>query len=197
MKKRFFLLIPILIIQILPIKLWNLCKNFLDYYHFSSYDLELQLIYAINHDYELPIIVARIFHNKASQFAIDFYKRYTHFFDWQLFITSISLVGVIGFLFGIWYFLSSSKKDKRIGIVLVLAFVLPVFEVLFNPNLPFFFKFLLIFTPFHLVSLYGHYRFIKAHKIRVSVIVYILLLILSLIWILLMPDQSYKYCLKI
>ncbi len=197
MKKRFFLLIPILIIQLLPIRLWNLCKNFLDYYHFSSYDLELQLIYAINHDYELPIIVARIFHNKASQFAIDFYKRYTHFFDWQLFITSISLVGVFGFLLGLWYFLNSERKDKRIGIGILLAFTLPIFEVLFNPNLPFFLKFLLIFAPFHLVSLYGHYRFIKACRTRTSIIVYFFLLVLSLIWILLMPDQAYKYCLKI
>ena len=186
---KFLLIILLLIIQIFQTRIWIQCKSFADYYHFSFYDLELQLIYAINHDSGLPVFVARAFHNKVLQGGIDIYKRYTHFLDWQLLITLLSFVGVFGILLSIWSFLNNQKKDKKIGFLILAAFLFPFIEVVINPNLPFAFKLFVIVFPFTLLSILGHYFFIKKYNFKKIIIVYFILSFLSIAWLLLLPEQ--------
>jgi hypothetical protein len=198
MKKLIFI-IPLLFIQLIPVRFWGQCQRFLDTYHFSLYDLELQLIYAINHDYELPIFLARVFHNKLVQFFLDIFKRYTHFFDIQLFFTAITLVGLFGYILAIWYFLIAKKKDLRIAILILISVITPLIEVLFNPDLPFLIKFISIFLPFHLLSIFGHYNFIKKNlskKILVF-LVYLVLISITMLGFLEISKTVSNYCVKI
>lgn len=188
-----FLLIPLLVVQLLPLKLWLQCKDFMDYYHYSTYDLELQLIYAINHDSGLPVFIARAFHNKVLQGAIDIYKRYTHFLDWQLLITLITLVGVFGVILSIWYFLNQKKKDRRIAGLIILVFLVPFVEVVIHPNLTFPVKLFLMAMPLNLLSFLGHFTFIKKINSKKAVFVYLILITVSVGWMML-PSQVLKYC---
>ncbi len=183
-------------IQLIFLKPWIQCKSFLYDYHFSFYDLELQLIDAVNKDRNLPIFIARFFHNKASQFVIDIYKRYTHFLDLRLLITLLSFVGFFGVLLGIWYFIESKKRNWKIGLLIFLTFLAPFVEVLINPKLPFILKLIIIATPFNVLSIYGHVQFISKHKSLLVLPIYILLIVLSIAWITVIPDQAFNYCTK-
>ena len=156
----------------LPLRAWLACKNFLDYYHFSLYDLELQLIYAINHDQGLPVLLARTFHNKLLQFFIDVYKRYTHFLDPQLLITLLTFVGVFGVVISIWYFLNSNKRDKKVFLLIAVSFLIPLIDVVFNLNLPFVIKLLLVAIPFNLLSIYGHIKFLGSGNKKLVYLIY-------------------------
>jgi len=192
--KKLFSVIFLLAFQLLPLRFWVNCKSFLDTIYFSAYDLELQIIDLIHKDASVPIFVARFFHNKVTQFALDVYKRYTHFLDIGFFASFITFVGIFGMLLGIWYYLNSKKKDKRIGLIILLSFVIPFIEVLFNPVLPFTFKVILIIIPFQVLSAYGHYQFIKKKRSKLITTVYLILIIISIIWIFFLPDAVYKYC---
>ena len=192
--KTKILIIGLLILQLLPLKAWIYCKNFFDFYHFTVLDLELQLIYAINHDQGLPVILARIFHNKLLQFFIDIYKRYTHFLDPQLLVTLLTFVGLFGIIISIWYFLNSKKRNKKIGALILISFGIPLLDVVFNFKLPFIYKLLLVAVPFNLVSIYGHFRFLGSDNKKVVMFVYIVLIALSIYWIFMAPGQAVKYC---
>lgn len=194
MKLRILIISISILLQVVSLKAWLVCKNFFDYYHFSLFDLELQLIYAINHDQDLNIFIARMFHNKLLQFFIDVYKRYTHFLDPQLLITLLSFIGLFGVLVGIWYFLNSRKRNKKVLFLILISFIFPLLEVIINFKINFVLKLLLIAMPFMTLSLYGHLEFIKSQNKFICIPVYLILIILSLSWLILIPDQALKYC---
>ncbi len=194
MKFRILIISTLIFLQAASLKAWLVCKNFFDYYHFSLFDLELQLIYAINHDQGLNVFIARMFHNKLLQFFIDVYKRYTHFLDPQLLITLLSFAGLFGVLVGIWYFLKSGKRNKKILFLILISFLFPLLEVITNFKINFIFKLLLIAMPFMALSIYGHLEFIKSQNKFIYIPVYLILIILSLSWLILIPDQALKYC---
>ncbi len=193
MKIKIFIAL-IVLLQLIPLKAWTACKNFFDFYHFSLFDLELQLIYAINHDQGLPVLVARIFHNKLLQFFIDIYKRYTHFLDPGLLITLLTFVGIAGVLLAIWYFLNSNKRDKKVFLLIAVSFLVPLIDVVFNLNLPFIIKLLLVAIPFNLLSIYGHMRFLGSGNKKLVYLTYLILISVSIYWMVLIPDQALKYC---
>jgi hypothetical protein len=198
MKNRnLFVAFLLLIFQLIPLWFWTNCKSFIDSFHFSYYDLTLQLTDLTHKDSSLPIFVTRSLHNKIVQGVLDLYKRYTQFFDIRLFITLFTFVGLFGLFFAIWYFLNSPKKDKRVGFLFLLALMLPLIEVLINPILPFVIKILIIAAPFEILSLYGHYQFLKRKNLKFLIPVYLVLILLSLLWILLLPDILYNYCVKV
>ncbi len=184
----------IILFQLVPLKAWALCKNFFDFYHFTVFDLELQLIYAINHDQELPVLLARTFHNKLLQFFIDVYKRYTHFLDPQLLITLLTFVGVLGVLLAIWYFLNSKKKNRKVFLLIILSFLIPLIDVIFNLSFPFIFKLLLVAIPFNILSVYGHMKFLDSGNKKLVYVTYFILILLSVYWMISIPDQALKYC---
>lgn len=192
--KTKIIIILIFLFQLIPLKAWTACKNFFDFYHFSLYDLELQLIYAINHDQDLPVLLARTFHNKLLQFFIDIYKRYVHFLDPQLLITMLTFVGVFGVLASVWYFLNSKKKNKLILVLILICFILPLGNVIFNFQLPFIFKLLIIALPFNLLSIFGHFNFLNSKNKKAAIFVYVILIALSIYWLVMVPDQAVKYC---
>lgn len=194
MRFKVIIITVLFFVQLIPLKAWMGCKNFFDYYHFSLYDLELQLIYAINHDQGLPVLLARTFHNKLLQFFIDVYKRYTHFLDPQLLITLLTFVGAFGVVISIWYFLNSQNRNKKLGFLILVSFGIPLLEVLINFKLPFIYKILVVAIPFNLLSLFGHYMFLRPKNIKTVLLIYFILIVLSVCWIILIPDQVLKYC---
>ena len=192
--KTFLLTVFLLLIQIFSIKTWLMCRDFVDSYHFSLYDLILQIDDAVRSNEGVPAFLIKVFHNKALQFVIDMYKRYTHFFDWQLLITLISVVGVFGVIMGIWYFVDSKKKNKFIGFLILAMFLIPFIEILIAPNINFYLKLFFITVPFQAVSIYGHFQFLTKHKSLLTLFIYIALIVLSIAWMTFIPNQAFNYC---
>lgn len=197
MKNRNILVIPLLLIQLLFLRFWLSCRDFFDYYHFSPYDLELQINEAVSYDGNLPVLIVRFFHNKGTQFVIDVYKRYTHFLDIQLLIALLSFVGLFGLALGVWYFLSEKKKNMKLGVLILSAFLLPLIEVIMNFNLPFVVRLIIIALPFNIISVYGHLRFVKASRPHLVPLTYIALIALSFLWLFIMKSEVFKYCVRI
>jgi hypothetical protein len=195
--KKEISLFLILIFQLIPVNVWFSCKSFLDNIHFSYYDLQLQLIELNSRDASSSsVYVTRFFHNKATQFVLDVYKRYTQFLDIRLFVTLMTFVGVFGILLAFWYFLGSKKKDVRVGILILISFLTPLVEVVLNPDIPFMFKFIIFIVPFEILSLYGHYQFLKQKKAKILIPIYFVLIIFSILWLFTLPDLVYSFCVK-
>lgn len=172
--------------------LWKKCVDFASVYHFSRYDLELQLTDAIHTDTG-PLILTRIFHNKPVFLLLDIFKRYTSLLDINLFVSILSLVGIVGVGLGIWYLLSY-KKSYLSGFLILLILLFPLVVVV-NPSLPFKFLLPLFFSPFFLLGAYGHYKFIEENRLKkVLPIFYLVLFILSLLMIFAYPQSAYTYC---
>ncbi len=197
MKIRNLFILLIIFIQALSLKTWLSCKNFLDYYHFSLTDLTLQVNYALMSDGDESIIVAHLLHNKLVQFVLDIYKRYLHFFDLQMIITLIGFLSLVGLVLGIWYLVNSKKKNIFVIVFALLIFVFPLIEIIFNLPFPFILKIIFITIPMLMVSIYGHYHFIWEKNIRIVILVYLLLITLSLLWLFILPEQAFKYCIKV
>lgn len=193
MKK--IIIIPIVILNILTLKVWYFCTSFNYVYHFSFSDVQLQI-----NDLTPPdsgsIFITRLFHNKLIQSVLDLYKRYTYFLDLNLLVSLLSFAGLVGFVLGVWYFLSSKKK-KHLIVLFALALLMPMVEVLLNLNLNFPVKLLLVGLPLELISIYGHFRFIQEN--RKSVLLwgfYVIIFIISMLLILSYPHSAYNYCSK-
>ena len=191
MKK--LILFLILLVQLFALKPWFLCRNFI--YHFSMLDLNLQLIDAIHTDYG-PILVTRIFHNKPVFFILDIYRRYLHFIDVQLLTVLLSLVGIFGFISGLWYFLNTKKKEKVLSILILWAFIFPLLEIIFDFKLDFPIKLGIFWFPFVVISTWGHWKFISSKKLRSVVFIYLILMALSVGLLISYPNDAFLYCYK-
>ena len=64
----------ILILQIVSLKPALGCRDFSSYFHFSSYDLKLQIEDAVHNDVGIPLWQARFFHNKLTFFILDIFR---------------------------------------------------------------------------------------------------------------------------
>lgn len=189
--RKIILLVSILF-PLYSVTLWKKCLDFASVYHFSRYDLELQLIDAIHTDTG-SLIVTRIFHNKPVFLLLDIFKRYTLVLDVNLLVSMLSLVGVVGVVLGLWYLLSQRRKYLSCLLILVLM-LLPLIVVI-NPGVPFKFLLPMFFVPFFLLSALGHYRFIEEYRLKKMLLIfYLVLFILSLVMVIAYPQSAYTYC---
>lgn len=185
----------IIFFYVYSVRFWLQCRDLMYYYHFTSLDLRLQIINLITYEYKQGVLVARIFHNKPVQFVIDIYKRYTHFFDPQLFITLLSFAGFVGLIFGFWYFFKN-KKSRPAWFLFILMFLLPLAEVLINLKIDFPIRIIAISLPFIIFSIFGHLQFMKNHKSLGVVVFYIILFLITAGWFLNFPHDAFNYCTK-
>lgn len=181
-----------LLVQLLALKPWLLCRNFI--YHFSVLDLNLQLIDAIHTDYG-SILVTRIFHNKPVFFILDIYKRYVHYIDIQFLTALISFVGFLGLLFGVWYFLSAKKKHKTLAILLMFIVIFPLMEILLDFKINFAVKLGLFWLPLIFFSSWGNWRFLEEKK-QAALIILLFVIIFSFVFLIIYPQNAYFYCSK-
>lgn len=194
MKK--ILLIPILFFNFFAVQAWLKCIDLLDYYHISFFDVQLQVNDGTISDKGGMVFVARMFHNKILQFVLDFYKRYTRLLDIELFIALFSFVGFIGILFGIWYFLRERNKDLKFRLLFLSSLVFPFIQVFFNPKIAGELRLIFVFGPLFLISLFGHIEFIRKNNNKVPTLVYLICFLISAGWLIVFPQEAYKYCLK-
>lgn len=100
---KIVLLVIVLLVELLTIRFWLVCNKLADFFHFSFFDLTLRLDEAAHNDIGVPIFVVRTFHNKTLGTFVDVYKNFLHFWDILFLVNFISIVGVIGIFFAVWY----------------------------------------------------------------------------------------------
>ena len=108
--KQKILLFFILLVQLYAVFQWTQCRDFIDQFHFSSFDLSLRLIDNIHNDKFVPIWEVRLFHNKVAGVAFDFFAQYLQFWNVSFLASFLSLAGVIGLAAQFYYFFSRKKK---------------------------------------------------------------------------------------
>ena len=193
MKKLLIFLLSI--VNIVYLRYWLSCVDLNYVYHFSAYDLQLQVIDAIHTDTS-SIFVTRFFHNKISLFVLDVFKRYTHLLDIQLLICLISFAGFFGLLLGFWYYFNSKNKKIYITLSLLIFFLFPLLEVIFNFKIAFLIKILIFWIPLFIISSFGNWSFIRSKNTKIVFFIYLILIVLSILWLINFPQLAYTYCTK-
>jgi len=189
-KLRTILILLFLSTQLINLSFWTKCFSLQYFFHFSSYDLGLQLLSAIHNDSGLPLILTRILSNKLDFFLIDIFSAYLQFFDPQFLISLFSLLGFLNIFAGILFAIKDKRKLPKILIIVFL--LIPFLEIFSNSH----FFFVLFYFSFAilglLLSFYGTMQFLV--KFSSSNKVFIFLLAISLLWILFLSNNVHYYC---
>lgn len=173
---------------------WLTCKQFQGILQYSQNAFTLHLEEYIHNDKEVSLLLTRIIHNKITVFTSDFLNTYLRFFDSNFLFSFLTIVGVFGFLLGLWYVKEKRKNKIYLGLV-VLVMVIPFIEVAFSSFLPYLIRLLLIWISFQSLAFSGLTTFlIKAGKNKL--IFFSILLAFSFSWIVVFADKMMLFCIK-
>lgn len=192
-KKYIILLVLIIVLQLITLKPVFKCSRWDDQFHFTSLDLKLQLDSAIFADANVPNLFTRAMHNKVTYFVLDVFRRYMYFTDFKFLLSYLLPIGLIGFLASI-YFIFKNKifkcrwKDFWV-IIFSFSVVAHLFEIIFNPGLPFILKTTSLLLAHYLLSGYGIYKLLQKRTILV-----VLLTILSVMWLQVYSQEILNFC---
>ena len=143
-----------------------------------------------------PSLLQEFFTINPFFLVLDIYRRYLNFIDVQLLTVLLSLVGIFGFILGLWYFLNTKKKEKVLTILILWAFIFPLLEIIFDFKLDFPIKLGIFWFPFVVISTWGHWKFISSKKLRSVVFIYLILIALSIGLLISYPNDAFLYCYK-
>jgi len=190
------LLLGVLLLQLLALKPGLNCYDFSSDFHFSAFDLKLQIEEAIHNDIGISLFWVRFFHNKLTFFVLDVFRRFLMFWDFQFLLSFLLPIGILGFLVGIYYSLVNNNRKKKRGLLFVLCYLLfiSLFEIIFSPKLKFLIKLLFLIIPSQFFSLFGLLKFLQKNKRNVFMV--IILLLISIWWTLVFPSEFGRFCVK-
>lgn len=193
---RTFFIIIIAVIGVISARPWFSCNRFADNFYFSALDLKLRLIEAVHNDKDTSINLVRFFHNKGSGAVFDLFKHYMQFFDIQFLINFLSFAGIFGLIYGLWFYLNKNNKNKILKYGILILFIFPFIEISINPPIAFNIKLLTLLIPYQLTVLLGFWNFLKK-DINIFKLAFILfLVVISIWWIMIFPNNVFDYCLK-
>ena len=187
------LLIGIFFLEVSVLKPGLNCRNFSGEFHFSLLDLRLQIEEAIYNDKTIPLFWVRFFHNKATFFVLDIFRRWLMSWDVRFLLSYLLPMGVFGFGYGIWISLRT-KKSYLSPFIFYLIFAFLV-EVVFAPKFKFLIKIFSLILPCQLFSLFGWWQFLKAREIKVLLFATGFFLI-SFWWQRVFPYEFMNFCVK-
>jgi len=193
---KFFLILLTWIIELLAFKRWFSCWLFNNFLYYTSNTLTARVIDAINNDRGMPHLVTHMLHNKVLYFFWGSLQTLLGYWDIQFLSSFIGFVGAFGVVIALWYFLTKDSHNKLLWILFSLSIIVPFTEMVFQPNVIFFWKLLIFGVIFQAISLYGLSRFlVEATTLKYSII--IALSIISIVAIFIFPFSQYAFCLKI
>ncbi len=184
------LLIVIAIIQIAYFSYWYSCLRLADFYYFSAFNLKLRLEDTARYDSYQPYLIAKIFNNKVSGFAVEVYSILSHYLDITFLIQFFSLIGCFGIVLGfhfIW------KREKAKAMALFVGIVSLLILSIFLPSNRFFVPFIFTFMATGLLlSLYGVKKALDSKPRLLPV--FVLLILLSIWWFFVFGLNLIQFC---
>lgn len=190
--KQKIILIIIFCVELLSLKSFTACEKFKE--HYSTLDLELRLIEGIHADSAVSILETRIFHNKVLYTFLDTFNIYLGYLNISFLTSFISLVGAVGLLLGIYYWVKNKKKPLYSKILLSLLIIMPLLEILNLIRTDMTIKVAIFSLPFIFWSLYGYYHHLQKPDKKKYILVSILI-VLS-IWFIAAGGQNLQnFCL--
>ncbi|HZE87772.1 MAG TPA: hypothetical protein VE090_06260 [Methylomirabilota bacterium] len=186
--KQKILIFLILFIELFVLFQWIKCNNFVDSFHYSSFDLQLRLIDSIHLDKSIPIWEVRLFHNKFVGFVFDIFAEYLQFWNIAFLASFLSLIGAVGLAIQFYYFVSKKKKHVLLWIIFFAILVVPFIEILSSFTVPFTARLILIALPFVVWSTLGWWQLVKQKNINWKIIG--IMLVVSLWYQIIFPNLT-------
>ena len=163
MKKKLIIIILLLVTTGLYLSNWLYCH--LDsIFLFSSLDLKLRIIFDIRTDQYVPLIVARLLHNKVTQGSVDIFNAYVHFWDIRFLLILLSPFTLFGIFCRMYYAIKRKVNllffEKILFFLCLFTPILIIFGVIKNEVAA-----IVIFVfPLTLLSFRGLFLFIEKHS---------------------------------
>ena len=193
MNFRYVILIFLVILFAYLLKTHLSCSNYNGNFHYSFYVNSFHLNELISSEDQVPIFVARLFHNKITIFLFDIFNRYIQFFNVNYLINILGLAGLFG-LFYFYYSISAFKAGRKIvRIFAIVTLLLPFLEIFQLTKQTFFLKILYLILPYQAITLMGFSFFLKQNK-PISYAIYFLLLLMSIGWIMVFQREALNFC---
>lgn len=192
---RKFLLIFLIVIELLYLRAWFTCDRLSQFYLFSYSSSLLDMKGELGPDKNLPLWLIRIFHNKPIDISLDIARNYIQFWDIRFLISVLSIIGVVGFLYGFYYFFQSIKKNSFVLVLIVILILFPFIETFFDPRIDFRLKIALLAFPYELFSLFGFWKFMKLSHHQLFIIMTFVLIDISLWFLYITQGNVYALCL--
>jgi hypothetical protein len=189
--KKIFFSIILLAITGLYLSYWFNC--YLDSkFFFSPLDLKLRIIFDVRTDQNVPLIVARLFHNKLTQGSTDIFNAYFHFWDIRFLLMLLSPFTLFFIFFKIFNLIKSgfglSFYEK---VILFLCLISPmpiIFNLIGNRIIT-----VIIFAfPLIFMSLSGLFLFIKRHLYAWAYCIF--LIAISLWYMFILNSKIIEFC---
>jgi hypothetical protein len=191
------LIIAVLIMELLPIKQWLLCKQFKDFIHFPATNVELYTKGLINNDSGIPFFIIRFFHNKVVVSVDILLKNYFNFWDIRFATNMFSVIGYFGIILGVWYTLTRKfKMSKYLKGILVYILLIPFVEIMFEYHIDFVYKLIFIILPIQAFSFFGIWQFLNVNKGIFRTMVIVVLILISMWYGAILQPDIFDYCVK-
>lgn len=154
------ILFAIIFTELIVIKPWTPCVSLKNEFNFSYKQLTIEIDDAIHNDSNLPIVYTRFFHNKPVFLIRTIINKWLNFFDINFLINSMSPIGFFGLLLGFWYIVIS-KKILVFSYIALFIVIIPFFEIVLFYNSNILLKFIYIFLPRILLSVWAFNKFLS------------------------------------
>jgi hypothetical protein len=161
--KKIFFFIILLVITGLYLSCWLNC--YLDSkFFFSPLDLKLRIIFDVRTDQNVPLIVARLFHNKLTQGSTDIFNAYFHFWDIRFLLMLLSPFTLFFILYKIFNLIKNGISLLFYEKFILLLCLLSPMPIIFNFAGNKIVSIIIFAFPLILLSLSGLFLFIKRHS---------------------------------
>jgi hypothetical protein len=196
MKKiNYVLIVIILVLQFIYLRPGLQCWDWNSSYHFSLYDVKLQVDAAIRADKNVPILFTRAMHNKATYLVLDIFKRLMLFMDFRFLVSYLLPAGLFGLMTAVFLIIKEKLlRNNWLDFWVVLLFYslgVRLFEIIISPNFSFVLKLILMVLPQLILAAYGIYRQLKEKKYWLVIV----LILISGLWIKVFPKEILNFCL--
>lgn len=193
MKRKITLIIVSFVIENIVLAKWFIyCKELKDVLRITTPQITEYITRDIHNEQQVPLFIIRFFYNKVSETIFWGLKPYLRFWDVSYFVSLLSLIGCIGILFGIGYFLIQKKKPLSVSVLFIWLFLITLFEVFFHPNTFYTLRLILIAVPLELISLFGLWMALTKNKAVLPII--IIGIALSILLLSFYPTDFLNYC---
>ena len=190
---RRLLLIPIFVPQLFALYTFlTKCITLQDPFYFHPDATSLKVLEQANNDFGIPIFIIRVMHNKFVQSLIDTFYHFLQYIESFFIAAVIGFIGWIFFALGIWYIFTKGKKYVVFLVPLVFTII---FELFFHhATLPFHTVGLAL--SYLLISGVGAVNYTSSHRKSRSIIFIVLLSLTSILWLIFLPSDLYKFCIQ-
>lgn len=195
-KIRIISLFSVWAIEIFALRHWFDCWLFKENFYFTNNTLMNVLINATNADKGIPIIMVRAIHNKALALGWGIMQSILQYWDIRFLNELLGVVGALGVGYGVWYFATQDRKNKSIGVLLLLSLLIQIFEIYFMPHAKWAWTIGVIAGVFQILSLYGIWKFLGQGNKRIRYISFAIVCIISLLFLFLFPSMFQNFCIN-